>query len=216
MLSDTLHNFCDWSSLVQAMIDFNDATHLLTTPHTTDDRRPAEQLIFFLSRTVAPPHRPALLGLPPMEAWALLQALNPQTGQSLEDLVQQGYEINLADQSPTAYATQHRLIQSKIVHRQAIHHNATPQAYLNRVLMGMEDYADVRHVRTTSQQIQLPSLADVEHLYHEIADSCSPSTLHHAQAASTRNTRGRGRPKYSRPPRDPTVTNYNCSVCKVD
>jgi hypothetical protein len=88
-LSDTLDNFYAWSSLVEAMLDFYDATHLLTAAPSDEEYRLSKQLTFFLSRIVAPPHRPALLGKPPAVAWALLQALNPQTGNSREDLVQQ-------------------------------------------------------------------------------------------------------------------------------
>jgi hypothetical protein len=134
---------------------------------------------------VAPPRRPALLGKPPAVAWALLQALNLQTGHSLEDLVQQGYELRLADHGPTSYVTEHRLVQSKIVQRQADHHYATPQAYLNRVLKGIDDHPDVRHLRTTFRQIPHPNLVDVEHLFRELHDCCSPSTLPSAHAART-------------------------------
>lgn len=215
-LSDTLDNFYAWSSLVEAMADFYDATHLLTAAPSDAERRLAKQLTFFLSRTVAPPHRPALLGKPPAVAWALLQALNPQTGHSLEDLVQQGFELRLTDHGPTSYATEHRLVQSKIVQRQADHHYATPQAYLNRVLKGMDDHPDVRHLRTTFRQIPHPTLADVEHLFRELHDCCSPSTLPSAHAASSNPSRGRGPSRYTRPPRDPTITDYKCSFCKVD
>ena len=69
------------------MVDFYDATHLLTAAPSDEERSIAKQLTFFLSRTVAPSHRPALLGKPRAVAWALIQALNPQTGHSLEDLV---------------------------------------------------------------------------------------------------------------------------------
>jgi hypothetical protein len=122
------------------MADFYDATHLLSAVPSDEERRLGKQLTFFLSRTVAPPHRPALLGKPPAVAWALLQALKPQTGHSLEDLVQQGDELRLTDHGPTSYATEHRLVQRKIFQRQADHHYATPQAYLNRVLKGMDDH----------------------------------------------------------------------------
>jgi transposase InsO family protein len=215
-LSPALDNYYDWSSIVQAMVDFHDATHLLTTNPTPLEQRLAKQLVFFLSRTVASTHRPALLGQTPAAAWSILQALNPQTGHSLEDLVQRGYDICLADIGPTSYATQHRIIQSQIVQQQAAHHYATPQAYINRVLKGMEGHPDVRHVRTTFRNITQPTLADVENLYREIADSCTDTTLPRAHAASSKDRRNRGSSKYTRPPRDPTVTDYNCSFCKVD
>jgi hypothetical protein len=77
-LSATLDNYYDWSSIVQAMVEFHDATHLLTTSPAPEEHRLAKQLTFFLSRTVASTHRPALLGQSPSDAWATLQALNPQ------------------------------------------------------------------------------------------------------------------------------------------
>ena len=36
-LSPTLDNYYDWSSIVQAMVDFHDATHLLNTTPTPSD-----------------------------------------------------------------------------------------------------------------------------------------------------------------------------------
>jgi hypothetical protein len=109
-LSATLDNCYDRSSIVQAMVEFHDVTHLLTTSPAPEEHRMAKQLTFFLSRTVASTHRPALLGQPPMDAWATLQGLSPQTGHSLEDLVQQSYEIHLIDLGPTAYALHRKLI----------------------------------------------------------------------------------------------------------
>jgi hypothetical protein len=88
------------------MVDFHDATHLLTTNPAPLEQRLAKQLVFFLSRTVASTHRPALLGQTPAAAWSLLQDLNPQTGHSLEDLVQRGSDISLIDLGPKSYATQ--------------------------------------------------------------------------------------------------------------
>jgi hypothetical protein len=152
------------------MVEFHDATHLLTTTPAPEENLLAKQLTFFLSRTVASPHRPALFGQSPSDNWATLQALNPQTGHSLEDLVQQCNEIHLTDLGPTAYASHHLPVQSKIVQGQATHHNATPQSYLYRVLKGIHGHADVRHVRTTFRNIQHPTLADIENLYREIAD----------------------------------------------
>jgi hypothetical protein len=215
-LSATLDNYYDWSSIVQAMVEFHDATHLLTTTPAPEEHRLAKQLTFFLSRTVASTHRPALLGQSPSDAWATLQALNPQTGHLLEDLVQQCYKIHLTDLGPTAFASQHRLVQSQIVQRQATHHYATPQAYLNRVLKGIEGHADVRHVRITFRNIQHPTLADIENLYREIADSCTEMPLPRAHAASSKHRFNRGPSKYTRPTMDPTITDYNCSVCRVD
>jgi hypothetical protein len=111
IFSHTLDNYYDWSSIVQAMVDFHDAAHLTTNPAPLEQRL-AKQLVFFLSRTVASTHRPALLGQTPAAAWSLLQDLNPQTGHSLEDLVQRGYDISLIDLGPKSYATQHRLTES--------------------------------------------------------------------------------------------------------
>jgi hypothetical protein len=216
VLSPTLDNYYDWSSIVQAMVDFHDATHLLTTNPAPLEQRLAKQLVFFLSRTVASTHRPALLGQTPAAAWSLLQDLNPQTGHSLEDLVQRGYDISLIDLGPKAYATQHRLIQSQIVQRQATHHYASPQAYINRVLKGMEGHPDARHVRTTFRHIAQPTLADVENLYREIADNCTDTTIQHAHAVTSKERRNQPNPKYTRPPRDPSITDYSCSFCMVD
>jgi hypothetical protein len=72
ILSPTLDNY-DWSSIVQAMVDFNDAAHLLNTYPAPLEQRLAKQLVFFLSRTVASTHRPALLGQTPAAAWSLLK-----------------------------------------------------------------------------------------------------------------------------------------------
>jgi hypothetical protein len=77
-LSDTLDNFYAWSSLVEAMVDFYDATHLLTAALSDEKRRLAKQLTFFLSRSVAPPHRPALLGKPPAVAWPYYRPSTPR------------------------------------------------------------------------------------------------------------------------------------------
>jgi hypothetical protein len=91
------------------------------------EQRLAKQLVFLLSRTVASTHRPAFLGKTPAAAWSLLQDLNQQTGHSLEVLVQREYDISLIDLGTKSYATQHRLIQSQIVQRQATHHYASPR-----------------------------------------------------------------------------------------
>jgi hypothetical protein len=48
VLSPTLDNYYDWSSIVQAMVDFHDATHLLTTNPAPLEQRLAKQLIFFV------------------------------------------------------------------------------------------------------------------------------------------------------------------------
>jgi hypothetical protein len=42
VLSPTLDNYYDWSSIVQAMLDFHDATHILTTnPAPTNSAWPS-------------------------------------------------------------------------------------------------------------------------------------------------------------------------------
>jgi hypothetical protein len=197
------------------MVDFHDATHLLTTNPAPLEQRLAKQLVFFLSRTVASTHRPALLGQTPAAAWSLLQDLNPQTGHFLEELVQRWYDISLIDLGAKSYATQHRLIQSQIVQRQATHHYASPQAYINRVLKGMEGHPDARHVRTMFRHIAQPTLADVENLYREIADNCTDTTFKHAHAATLKEQRNRYNTKYTRPPRDSAINDYNCILCKV-
>jgi hypothetical protein len=116
-LSPTLDNYYDWPFIVQAMVDFHDATHLLNTNPAPPEQRLAKKLVSFLSRTVASTHLPALLGQTPAAAWSILQALSPQTGHSLEDLVQRGYDISLTDLGPTSYATQNRFVHSQIVQR---------------------------------------------------------------------------------------------------
>jgi hypothetical protein len=180
------------------------------------EQRQVKQFVYFLSRTVARTHRPALLGQTPAAAWSLLQDLNPQTGRSLEDLVQRGYDISLIDLGPKSYATQHLLIKSQIVQRQATHHYDLPQAYINCVLKGMEGHPDVLHVRTSFRHIAQPTLADVENLYCEIADNCTDRTIQHAHAVTSKERRKRPNPKYTRPPRDSTITDYNCSFCTVE
>jgi hypothetical protein len=169
----TIDNYYNWSSILQAMVEFHDAAHLLTTNPAPLEQRLAKQLVFFLSRPVASTHRSALLGQTPAAAWSLLQDLKPQTGHSLEDLVQRGYDISLFDRDPKSYASQPRLIQSQIGQRQATHHYASPQTYINRVLKGVEDHHDARHVCTTFRHIAQPTLADVENLYREITDNCT-------------------------------------------
>jgi hypothetical protein len=80
----------------------------------------------------------------------------------------------------------------------------------------MEGHPDARHVRTTFRHIAQPTLADVENLYHEILDNCNDTTIQRAYAVTSKKRRNRPNPKYTRPPRDHAITNYNCSFCKVD
>jgi hypothetical protein len=57
----TIGNYYDRSSTVQAIVDFCDATHLLTPNPAQLEQRLAKQLVFFLSSTVARIHRSTIL-----------------------------------------------------------------------------------------------------------------------------------------------------------
>jgi hypothetical protein len=59
ILSPTIDNYYDLSSILQTMVEFHDATHLLTTNPAALEQGLAKQLV---SRTVASTHRPELLG----------------------------------------------------------------------------------------------------------------------------------------------------------
>jgi hypothetical protein len=57
----TIDNYYDWSSTVQAILEFCDATHLLNPNPAQLQQRLAKQLVLFLSSTVASIHRSSLL-----------------------------------------------------------------------------------------------------------------------------------------------------------
>jgi hypothetical protein len=132
-----------------------------------------------------------------------------QTGQSLEVLVQQGNDLRLTEHGQTSYATQHRLVQSRMSNAKrttSMLHHKTNLIEFQRNGRPPRCLTPADH----GQEISHPTIADIEHLFRELDNLFSHSTNPYAHATSSNYSRGRGTSRYTPCPRETTITDHTC------